>query len=95
MMVSLGLYSRFWQINERLGTLKGKVKVDLKRSICMRLIFARFQILPEKLWDELRTDYVIVCELLEAVDHELRFLILLSNLNNLYFVCFQLLNIYE
>lgn len=44
---------------------------------------------------EVRRHYVLICELLEIVDHDLRYLILLSNLNNLYFICFQLLNIYE
>lgn len=46
------------------------------------------------IWISIRSDYVLLCELVERVDHELRFLILLSNLNNLYFICFQLLNIY-
>lgn len=53
------------------------------------------QVLSEKFWSEIRSDYVVLCELMERVDHELRYLILLSNLNNLYFICFQLLNIYE
>lgn len=64
----------------------------------MQLIFT-FEILAlqttsETTWISIRSDYVLLCELVERVDHELRFLILLSNLNNLYFICFQLLNIY-
>jgi gustatory receptor len=76
MIISIGLATRFQQINYRLKDFRGKI-------------------LDESLWIEIRSDYVVVCELLEMVDYKLRYLILLSNLNNLYFICFQLLNIYK
>lgn len=95
MIVSLGLGTRFWQINYRLDGLKGKVKSLFNIIYMMNLVFEFSQVLPESVWIEIRTDYVVLCELMERVDYELRFLILLSNLNNLYFICFQLLNIYE
>jgi gustatory receptor len=46
-------------------------------------------------WASIREDYVAVCEVVEKVDHVLRFLILLSNLNSLYFICFILLQIFK
>lgn len=76
MIVSIGLYTRFQQINNRLEGMRRRV-------------------LPETQWGDVRTDYVTLCELMEKVDYELRYLLLLSNLNNLYFICFQLFNIYE
>lgn len=96
MMVSLGLMTRFWQINDRLDGMRGKVKIFwFNQDLDANDLKSHLQILPESAWIEIRTDYVMLCELMEKVDYELRYLILLSNLNNLYFICFQLLNIYE
>ncbi|XP_075163266.1 gustatory receptor for sugar taste 64a-like [Haematobia irritans] len=44
---------------------------------------------------EIREHYVKLCELLEVVDENLSGLILLSCINNLYFVCYQLLNVFN
>lgn len=49
----------------------------------------------EATWAQVRTDFVHVCDLLEAVDVALAPLILLSCVNNLYFICAQLLAIFE
>lgn len=95
MMVSIGLFTRFGQINDRLDAVKGKVSFAFWMIKEIVWKDSSLQVLSEKFWSEIRTDYVILCELMERVDYELRFLILLSNLNNLYFICFQLLNIYE
>lgn len=53
------------------------------------------QIMSEDVWIKIRTDYVAICELVERVDHELRHLILLLSVSNLYFICFLLLKVYE
>ncbi|XP_030372204.1 uncharacterized protein LOC115622411 [Scaptodrosophila lebanonensis] len=50
---------------------------------------------PESTFLEIREHYVNMCELLENVDDHLSGIILLSSMNNLYFVCFQLLNIFN
>lgn len=49
----------------------------------------------ESTWAEVRTHYVQLCELLERVDASLAPMILLSCAINLYFICMQLLNIFE
>ncbi|KAG5673136.1 hypothetical protein PVAND_003207 [Polypedilum vanderplanki] len=76
MMISLGLSTRFKQINERLKNFKEKI-------------------LSEQQWSKIREDYSSLCNLVAIIDFDLRYLILLSNLNNVYFICFQLLNIFE
>jgi gustatory receptor len=76
MMVSLGLSTRFQQVNARLKTFRGKVIAEYR-------------------WARIREDYSALCNLVEIIDYDLRYLILLSNLNNLYFICYQLLNIFE
>ncbi|CAO1403396.1 unnamed protein product, partial [Diamesa serratosioi] len=95
-IVSMGLKSRFVQLNNRLRTTDihqmnesfwSEIRIHYSNLIDL--------IISETIWIEVRGHYVLICELLEIVDHDLRFLILLSNLNNLYFICFQLLNIYE
>lgn len=53
------------------------------------------QVIAEATWMEIRTHYVLVCELLDLVDEKLGVMILLSCTNNLAFICFQLLNIFE
>ncbi|XP_018783856.1 PREDICTED: gustatory receptor for sugar taste 64a [Bactrocera latifrons] len=50
---------------------------------------------PESIFMEIRDHYVKLLELLEYVDEDLSGIILLSCANNLYFVCYQLLNIFN
>ncbi|XP_073836399.1 gustatory receptor 64a isoform X2 [Musca autumnalis] len=50
---------------------------------------------PETVFIEIREHYVKLCELLECVDEDLSGIILLSCINNLYFVCYQLLNVFN
>ncbi|XP_036337008.1 gustatory receptor for sugar taste 64a [Rhagoletis pomonella] len=50
---------------------------------------------PESIFMEIRDHYVKLIELLEYVDEDLSGIILLSSANNLYFVCYQLLNIFN
>ncbi|EDV97687.1 gustatory receptor for sugar taste 64a [Drosophila grimshawi] len=50
---------------------------------------------PESTFIEIREHYVRMCQLLERVDNALSSIILLSCANNLYFVCVQLLNIFN
>lgn len=95
MMISLGLMTRFGQINDRLDTMQGKVGDGVCKVIDGLVIFAFLkQSYPETVWIEVREDYVQVCELMERVDHEIGFLILFSNLDSLFFTCIQLLRIY-
>ncbi|XP_033241095.1 gustatory receptor for sugar taste 64a isoform X2 [Drosophila pseudoobscura] len=49
----------------------------------------------ESTFIEIREHYVKMCELLEYVDSSMSSLILLSCVNNLYFVCYQLLNVFN
>ncbi|XP_033149613.1 gustatory receptor for sugar taste 64a [Drosophila busckii] len=49
----------------------------------------------ESTFIEIREHFVRMCELLEKVDNALSSIILLSCINNLYFVCCQLLNIFN
>ncbi|XP_037946062.1 gustatory receptor for sugar taste 64a-like [Teleopsis dalmanni] len=51
--------------------------------------------IPEDTFAEIREHYVKVCELLDYVDDNLSGIILLSCANNLYFVCNQLLNVFN
>lgn len=67
---------------------------DLLFTELIQNVHPDLQTASEMTWSSIRSDYVLLCELVEKVDHELRFLILMSNLNNLYFICYQLLNIF-
>lgn len=53
------------------------------------------ELVLESTFIEIREHYVRMCELLERVDNVLSSIILLSCVNNLYFVCCQLLNIFK
>lgn len=57
--------------------------------------FFHIQNISASIWDEIRGHYVVLCELVEYVDENLSTIILLSCANDLYFVCFQLLNIFK
>ncbi|XP_067648195.1 gustatory receptor for sugar taste 64a-like isoform X2 [Eurosta solidaginis] len=51
--------------------------------------------IPEAVFMDIRDHYIKLIELLEYVDEDLSGIILLSCANNLYFVCYQLLNIFN
>lgn len=51
------------------------------------------QIVPESFWEEIRSSYVSMCEVLEFVDEYLANLILIACLIDLYSICLQILNI--
>lgn len=60
-----------------------------------RIGFYKLKNISEFNWGRLRKDYVLLCELVEVVDENLSSIILLSCSNTLYFICFQLLNIFK
>ncbi|XP_030372206.1 gustatory receptor for sugar taste 61a [Scaptodrosophila lebanonensis] len=49
---------------------------------------------PDALWSDIRQDHIRLCELIELVDNNLANIILVSCLNNMYFICNQLLSIF-
>lgn len=99
MIISIGLAKRFQQINIRLRDICQKVYLlNLYRAahqIIAILVFVSYKFYPKSTWYEIRNHYVLWCELLEQVDKFMAPLILLSCANNLYFICFQLMNIFE
>ncbi|XP_037946074.1 gustatory receptor for sugar taste 61a [Teleopsis dalmanni] len=50
---------------------------------------------PDSLWCELRQHHIKLCELMEYVDEQLSNIVLISALNNMYFICNKLLNIFS
>lgn len=86
MLISIGLATRFQQINQRLARL------NYASGAAEAVPAATLQ---PAVWLEIRQHYVQLCELLETVDANLAPIILLSCANNLYFICFQLLNIFK
>lgn len=89
MAISIGISTRFQQINRRLADLL----MRSSSSVAIANVPAAF--VRPALWREVREHYVQLCELLESVDANLAAIILLSCANNLYFICFQLLNIFK
>lgn len=83
MLISIALSTRFQQINLRLSRLSYATGVPEPAPPSTAV------------WLEIRQHYVQLCELLEMVDANLAPIIVLSCANNLYFICFQLLNIFK
>ncbi|XP_037906242.1 gustatory receptor for sugar taste 64a-like [Hermetia illucens] len=50
---------------------------------------------PEAFFREIRLDFITLYDILGYADKEMSFIILLSCLNNLYFICYQLMNIFQ
>ncbi|XP_038209586.1 gustatory receptor for sugar taste 64a-like [Zerene cesonia] len=83
-LISLGLTSEYSRLNlfvQRVVVFETKMKYH-NRVISLPL--------RVKIWRNLRQAYVQQAELVRKVDQELGGLILLSNLNNLFFICLQL-----
>lgn len=55
----------------------------------------KMQAAPESIWCEIRQHYVLLCELVECVDDNLKYIVLLSSANSLYFLSNQILTILE
>lgn len=68
--------------------------IFLFNVICFVFYFSAKEI-PETVFIEIREHYVKLCELLEFIDENLSGIILLSCINNLYFICYQLLNVFK
>ncbi|KAH8298647.1 hypothetical protein KR018_008563 [Drosophila ironensis] len=64
-------------------------------QITARIGKLEHQEVNESTFIQIREHYVKLCELLEFVDSAMSSLILLSCVNNLYFVCYQLLNVFN
>ncbi|KAH8378847.1 hypothetical protein KR009_001741 [Drosophila setifemur] len=64
-------------------------------QITARIRQLEHQEVSESTFIQIREHYVKMCELLEFVDTSMSSLILLSCVNNLYFVCYQLLNVFN
>lgn len=64
-------------------------------QITERINKLEHQEVSESIFIQIREHYVKMCELLEMVDSVMSSLILLSCVNNLYFVCYQLLNVFK
>ncbi|GAB0095007.1 Gustatory receptor [Sergentomyia squamirostris] len=60
-----------------------------------RLNLIKGKAVPESYWQQIRLHYVQVCEIVEYVEGILSPMILISCTNDLYFICYQLLNIFD
>ncbi|KAH8371103.1 hypothetical protein KR093_006241 [Drosophila rubida] len=49
---------------------------------------------PDALWHELRQHHILLCELMDLADANMSSIVLLSCLNNIYFICNRLLSIF-
>ncbi|XP_058975825.1 gustatory receptor for sugar taste 61a [Musca domestica] len=49
---------------------------------------------PDALWNQIRQHHILLCEFMEKVNEHLSAIVLLSSINNMYFICNQLLNIF-
>ncbi|KAG4070159.1 hypothetical protein HA402_003849 [Bradysia odoriphaga] len=65
------------------------------KQINQRLEEIKSEPMDESLWAEIRHHYVLLCELVETVDQNLAAITLLCCTNNLYFICYQLLNVFN
>lgn len=61
----------------------------------LRINAIQMQTITESTWAEVRVQYAQLCELLERVNVTLAPIILLTCANNLYFICYQMLNCFE
>ncbi|XP_061387474.1 gustatory receptor for sugar taste 61a [Musca vetustissima] len=50
--------------------------------------------IPDALWNQIRQHHIQLCEFMEKVNEHLSAIVLISALNNMYFICNQLLNIF-
>ncbi|KAI8430270.1 hypothetical protein MSG28_000600 [Choristoneura fumiferana] len=84
-LISMGLTSRYHRLN---SCVKRVIKSEKRKGKQGK--FGTEKYAEVQTWRRLREAYVRQAELVRRVDGNLGALILLSNLNNLYFICLQL-----
>ncbi|XP_075163265.1 gustatory receptor 61a [Haematobia irritans] len=50
--------------------------------------------IPDPLWNQIRCHHIMLCEFMEIINDHMATLVLMSCLNNMYFICNNLLNIF-
>jgi gustatory receptor len=63
------------------------------QQINKRIDYLKGRVVSNDRWNDIRIDYVEVCELLKFVDNSLGKIILLATLNNSYLILVQVLSI--
>ncbi|TMW41427.1 hypothetical protein DOY81_013492 [Sarcophaga bullata] len=63
-------------------------------SLGLATRFQQFSYVPDAIWYKIRREHIILCEFMEHVNDRVSTIILLSSLNNMYFICNNLLNIF-
>lgn len=62
------------------------------RQLGARLEVVRGKLMADSFWIEVRTQYLVLVDLLQRVDEQMSAVVLLSCANNMFFVCHQLFN---
>ncbi|XP_059226968.1 gustatory receptor for sugar taste 64a isoform X2 [Stomoxys calcitrans] len=94
-LVVNGLCTFIWNYMDMFIMMVSKGIAYRFEQITIRINKLANKEVPESVFIEIREHYVKLCELLEMVDENLSGIILLSCINNLYFVCYQLLNVFN
>lgn len=84
--ISIGISTRFWQLNERLKTDHISVNFISLLSLTNSVIACFLQIKTENEWLCIRQHYGALTDLVRKVNKHVSTLILLSCSNNLYFI---------
>lgn len=93
-IISLTVASMFEKINRRLEFFQGRVSLSLAFSTeIIASCLVCFQIVNDDLWEEVRHHYNQVCELHDFIDRKIGDIVSLACLNDLYYVCLQLINV--
>ncbi|KAH8302984.1 hypothetical protein KR044_012872 [Drosophila immigrans] len=64
------------------------------KQFAQRVLKLKNRHVPDALWHELRQHHILLCELMNSVDANMSSIVLLSCLNNIYFICNRLLTIF-
>ncbi|KAJ8733776.1 hypothetical protein PYW07_014327 [Mythimna separata] len=84
-LISMGLSSRYHRLNQYVTRV-----ITIEKRFEARQRFGTELYLQIQVWRRLREAYVRQSTLVRMVDHHLGSLVLLSNINNLYFICLQI-----
>lgn len=91
MIVSIGLASKFRQLNDNLLRFKGLVSFFYFLFLFNSHLVLFFQHMAAAYWSERRIQYRNICTLCSTMDDAISFITIISFSNNLYFICVQLL----
>ncbi|EDW70121.1 gustatory receptor for sugar taste 61a [Drosophila virilis] len=89
-----GTFTFIWNFMDMFIILISIGLAERFQQLANRVLALAYQHVPDAVWHEIRMHHILLCELMDLVETNISHIVLLSCLNNIYFICNKLLTIF-